>query len=62
MATADTTILDELIEEYENAIFGGASADEVDELSCQVEDEARRIGYDNHARLHALHTLAEQWT
>jgi hypothetical protein len=57
----DTTKLEALIKRYEGAIFGDATTEEVDELSCVVEDEARRIGYDNHARLHSLHTMAEMF-
>lgn len=59
---ANQTRLEELIGQYESAIFGGASAEEVDRLSNAVEEEADRIGYTNHKRLYALHTLAEQWT
>jgi hypothetical protein len=57
----DTTKLEALISEYETAIVNSATS-EADRLSGLVEEEARRIGYDNHARIMALHSLAEQWT
>lgn len=44
--------------QYEALIFAG-DAEAADELGWEVEQEADRIGYNNHKRLMALHTQAE---
>lgn len=52
--------LEHLIRLYRAAIFAG-EVSEINRLCQEVEQEADTIGYTNHARLHALHTLAEGW-
>lgn len=52
--------LEQLISQYDTAIHAPRPCPEtIDELCSAVEAEADRIGYDNHARLQALHTAAE---
>lgn len=53
------TKLEELIEQYEQAIRD-RNHDEIDRLIMLVEQEADKIGYENHARLASLHTMAER--
>lgn len=51
--------LDSLIELYITAI-NARNIPEIERLCHEVEKAATAIGYTNHARLHALHTLAEE--
>lgn len=57
----DTTTLERLIDQYETeALRTRPRQGRLAELCSQVEGEAERIGYTNHRRLAAVHTLAEQ--
>lgn len=51
--------LEQLIEEYETAIFTG-DVNRIGVLAIEVEKEADRIGYSNHKRLMSLHSMAER--
>jgi len=54
----NTIKLDQLLTQYEHAIRT-RNASRVDQLSVQVEQEADRIGFDQHGRLLAVHQSAE---
>jgi hypothetical protein len=54
----DTSKLEQLIDQYESAIFK-EDVKLMTSLSIKVEKEADRIGYTNHRRLMSLHTMAE---
>ena len=57
----NTKKLERLIDQYESAIWASKpNVGEIERLCNEVEDEARRIGYNDNRRLHALHTAAEQ--
>lgn len=49
---------DKKLDGYETTILTG-TAEEIDAASDAIEAEATRLGYNNHRRLAALHTLAE---
>lgn len=53
--------LETLIGRYEEAIFDPTpDPKKIDTLCQQVEAEAHRVGYTNHKRLLAMHSMAEQ--
>lgn len=63
MSNVSHITLERLIREYEAACLAQRpDEDEINRLALAVEEEAERVGYDNHLRLLALHNLAEAAT